>query len=396
MTLKPMPISHTAPWPHYASDEIAGVVAVLRSGRVNYWTGEEGRAFEREYALACGVRYAVAVANGTVALELTLRAMGIGPGDDVVVTPRSFIASASCVVAVGAKPVFADVDRVSQNISATTIQAVLTPRTRAVICVHLAGWPCDMDPIMALAREQRLFVLEDCAQAHGATYKGRAVGSLGHAAAFSFCQDKIISTGGEGGMLVTDDEELWQRAWSYKDHGKSFATTHAPSTAPGFRWLHESFGTNWRMMEVQAAMGRIQLRKLEGWVAARRRNAEILDLALADQPALRITRPGPEFGHARYKYHFFVRPECLRTGWNRDRLLAEFVSRGVPCMTGGCPEIYREKAFDNSGWRPAKRLPVARELGESSLMLPVHPTLPQVAVEAAGTLVAELVHQATR
>ena len=239
-------------------------------------------------------------------------------------------------------------------------------------------------------------MIEDCAQAHGATYRGRAVGSLGHVAAFSFCQDKIISTGGEGGMLVTNDERVVATGLVLQGPRQELRDYARAEYPPGFRWLHESFGTNWRMTEVQAAMGRVQLRKLPGWVAARRRNAEILDLALADQPALRITRPGPEFGHARYKYHFFVRPERLRTGWNRDRLLAEFVSRGVPCMTGGCPEIYREKAFDNSGWRPAKRLPVARELGETSLMLPVHPTLPQVAVEAAGTLVAELVHQATR
>ena len=227
-----------APWPVFASDEIAAVTRVLTSGRVNYWTGDECAAFEQEFAAAVGVKYAIALANGTVALELALKALGIGPGDEVIVPSRTFIATASCAVAVGATPVVADIDSDSGNITARTIAAVISARSRVVIPVHMAGWPCDMAPIIELATRHKLHVVEDCAQAHGATYHGRPTGSLGKCAAFSFCQDKIMTTGGEGGTLVTDDPALWRCAWEYKDHGKSWDATHNREHPPGFRWLH--------------------------------------------------------------------------------------------------------------------------------------------------------------
>src|SRR3981189_1340193 len=263
-----------APWPAFEQDEIDAVRDVMVSGKINYWTGQEGRLFEKEYAAYVGSRYAIALTNGTVALELALAALRIGPGDEVIVPSRTFLATASCALMRGAKPVFADVDRVSQNITADTIRPLITPRTRAVIVVHLAGWPCDMDPILALAREHNFKVIEDCAQAHGAVYKGRNVGSMGDVAAFSFCQDKIMTTGGEGGLITTNDEEVWSRAWSFKDHGKSFDAVYHRHHPPGFRWLHESVGTNWRLTEMQSALGRVLLRKLPERVEARRRNAE--------------------------------------------------------------------------------------------------------------------------
>jgi dTDP-4-amino-4,6-dideoxygalactose transaminase len=249
-------------WPSFTEEEADAVRDVILSNKVNYWTGQECRAFEKEFAAWSGSGYAIALANGTVALDLALQALGIGAGDEVVVTPRTFLASVSSIVNTGAVPVFADVDRESQNITRETIQAALTSRTRAVVCVHLAGWPCDMDPIMSLAAEYDLKIIEDCAQAHGATYKGRPVGSIGHIGAWSFCQDKIMTTGGEGGMVTTNDRELWSKMWSFKDHGKSWEAVYEREHAPGFRWLHESFGTNWRMMEVQAVIGRIQLRRM--------------------------------------------------------------------------------------------------------------------------------------
>ena len=362
-------------WPFFDNDEQAAVEAVLRSGKVNYWTGQEARTFEREFANACGCRYGIALANGTIALELALHALGIGEGDEVIVTPRTFVASASCVVLRGARPVFADVDPISQNVTAETVRRVLSPRTKAVIAVHLAGWPCQMDSILELAREHGLRVVEDCAQAHGATYKGQPVGSFGDVAAFSFCQDKIITTGGEGGMLVTNDEALWRAAWAYKDHGKSYDAVYNREHPPGFRWLHESFGTNWRMTEMQAAIGRVQLRKLPHWLEQRRRNAAILTACFRDVPALRVSEPPDHIGHAYYKYYAFVRPERLRKGWNQGRIIAAIVAEGVPCFSGSCSEIYLEKAFEQNDLRPAKRLPTARELGETSLMFLVHPTL---------------------
>lgn len=267
-------------WPSFTIEEAEAVQRVLLSNKVNYWTGDQCRAFEQEFADWCGSRYAVALANGTVALDVALKALGISEGDEVVVTPRTFMASVSCVVNAGAIPVFADVDRDSGNLSARTIEQVLTPRTRAVICVHLAGWPCDMDPIMALADKHGIKVIEDCAQAHGARYKGRSVGCIGHIGAWSFCQDKIMTTGGEGGMVTTNDEALWRSMWAFKDHGKSYEAVYERQHPPGFRWVHESFGTNWRMIEMQAAIGRIQLQRMPHWTAQRASNAARLRTAL--------------------------------------------------------------------------------------------------------------------
>jgi hypothetical protein len=382
-------------WPTFDDEQIAAAIGVLRSGKVNYWTGEQGRAFEAEFAEAVDCRYGIALANGTVALELALRSLDIGAGDEVVVTPRTFLASASCAVVCGARPVFADVDPVSQNITAASIEAVLSPRTKAVIAVHLAGWPCDMDPILELCRSRGLKLIEDCAQAHGATYRGRPVGSFGEAAAFSFCQDKIMTTAGEGGMLVTNGRTLWSRAWAYKDHGKSFEAVYERVHPPGFRWLHESFGTNWRMTEVQAAIGRVQLRRLPEWLDRRRRNAAVLTDRLQAIPALRVTRPPNHAGHAYYKYYAFVRPERLAEGWDRDRILAAITAQGVACFSGSCSEIYREKAFDGTGLAPAERLPVARALGETALMLLVHPTLSEADMARTARVVEDVCAEAS-
>jgi dTDP-4-amino-4,6-dideoxygalactose transaminase len=382
-------------WPEFDAGQIAAVEAVLRSGKVNYWTGEQGRAFERAFAALCGRRYGIALANGTLALELALQVLGIGPGNEVVVTPRSFIASASCAAIRGARPVFADVDPDSQNVTAESIRKVLSPRTRAIIAVHLAGWPCDLAPIQALAREHGLKLIEDCAQAVGATYRGRPVGSFGDLAAFSFCQDKIITTGGEGGMLLTDDEQLWRAAWAYKDHGKSYDAVYHRAHGPGFRWLHESFGSNWRMTEMQAAIGLVQLTHLPAWLARRRRHAAILTEAFWHLPALRVSLPPAEVGHAWYKYYVFVRPERLRAGWSRDRIMTAIAAAGVPCFSGSCSEIYLEKAFDRPGLRPAEPLPVAHKLGETSLMFLIHPTLEDQDLAHAARVAEAVLAEAT-
>ena len=363
-----------APWPSFSTEEIDAVTRILESGKVNYWTGSEGRQFESEFAAFTGSKHAIAVANGTVALELALHALGVGPGDEVIVPCRTFIASASCAVMCGAIPVMADVDRDSQNLTADTIRAVLTPRTRAIVVVHLAGWPCDMDPILDLARDHGLKVIEDCAQAHGATYKGRPVGSMGDANAFSFCQDKIITTGGEGGMLTTNDTDLWSRAWAFKDHGKSYDAVYNRPHPPGYRWLHESFGTNWRLTEMQSAIGRLQLRKLPQSVSARRSHAAILTARFAQMPALRVTIPPNDAYHAYYKYYVFLRPEHLRKDWSQLRIIDAINAEGIPCFVGSCSEIYLDRAFPEV-IRPRERLPVAKELGETALMFLVHPTL---------------------
>lgn len=382
-------------WPYFAPDEIAAATAVLESGKVNYWTGPEGRQFELEFATFTGTKHAIALANGTVALELALEVLGIGRGDDVVTTSRTFIASASCAVMRGARPICADVDRDSQNITAETIKAVLTPSTKAIIAVHLAGWPCDMDPILDLARDRGIKVIEDCAQSIGATYKSRPVGSLGDIAAFSFCQDKIMTTGGEGGMLTTNDERLWEKAWSFKDHGKSYEAVYRRQHAPGFRWLHESFGTNWRITEMQSAIGRVALQKIPSWISARRRHAAILTNGFTSLDGIRVTVPGPEIEHAYYKYYIFVDRSALRSDWNRDRIMNEISGGGVPCFSGSCSEVYLEKAFSDA-MRPSSRLGNAKELGETSLMFLVHPTLTDEHMTRTAEVVSKVMKKAVR
>ncbi|CAN7353459.1 DegT/DnrJ/EryC1/StrS family aminotransferase [Variovorax paradoxus] len=384
-----------SPWPSFTAEEAEAVQRVLLSNKVNYWTGQECREFEKEFASWTGTKHAVALANGTLALDVALKALGIGPGDEVVVTPRTFMASVSCVVNAGATPVFADVEADSGNLSAATISRVLTPRTRAVICVHLGGWPCDMDPIMALAEQHGFKVIEDCAQAHGSHYKGRAVGSIGHVGAWSFCQDKIMTTGGEGGMVTTNDESLWRAMWEFKDHGKSHDAVFKREHPPGFRWLHESFGTNWRMLEMQAVIGRIQLRRMADWTALRTRHAQALWAACRPHAAVRVPTLPEGSGHAHYKCYVYVQPERLAPGWNRDRIVNAIQALGVPCYQGSCSEVYLEKAFDGTGWRPAERLPVARALGETSVMFLVHPTLTAAEMDASCVAIGQVLQEAS-
>ena len=384
-----------SPWPSFDGEEQAAVARVVGSNRVNYWTGEEGRAFEREFAAWTGSRHAVALANGTLALDLALKVLGIGPGDEVIVTPRTFIASISTVVNAGATPVFADVDRDSGNISPATIAPMLTDRTRAVVPVHLAGWPADIDGVIDLVRPHGIRVVEDCAQAHGARIGDRSVGAIGDIGAWSFCQDKIMTTGGEGGMATTDDPDLWSAMWSFKDHGKSWDAVYERQHPPGFRWLHESFGTNWRMLEMQAAIGRIQLARMARWTARRTAIAMRLREAMDDfAGAVRAPLPGEGMTHAFYRLYAYVRPEGLKHGWTRDRFVAEVVARGVPLYQGSCSEVYRERAFDGTGLRPAEPLPVARELGDTSLMFLTHPTLTDAEVDMACDVVRAVLGEA--
>lgn len=383
-----------SPWPSYTQEEAEAVQRVLLSNKVNYWTGQEGREFEKEFAAYIGTDYAVALANGTLALDVAFKALGIAEGDEVIVTPRTFLASVSSIINAGAIPVFADVSPDTQNITPESIKTVLSPKTRAIVCVHLAGWPCDMDGIMQLADEHDLYVIEDCAQAHGAYYKGRAVGSIGHIGAWSFCQDKIMTTGGEGGMVTTNDETLWKKMWSYKDHGKSWDSVYEKQHPPGFRWLHDSFGTNWRMTELQSALGRIQTQRMPEWHKARLANANKIWNAARQLPGLRVPDIPDYITHAAYKCYVFVDPTVLKDGWNRDRIMNEIVARGVPAFSGSCSEVYLEKAFDNTPYRPKESLPVAKELGETSLMFLVHPTLTDAEIDKTVQVLVEVMQEA--
>ncbi len=395
-----------SPWPSFTDEEVNAVSRVLLSNKVNYWTGTEGREFEKEFAQWCCTEYAVALGNGTLALDIALKALSVGSNDEVITTSRTFLASASSIVTAGAKPVFADVDRDSQNITADTIAQVLTDKTKAVIVVHLAGMPAEMDAIMALSKKHGFYVIEDCAQAHGAKYKGRPVGSIGHVGAWSFCQDKIMTTGGEGGMVTTNSKDLWQFMWSYKDHGKSWDAIYNKEHPPGFRWLHESFGTNWRMTEMQATIGRLQLTKMTNWTKARNNNANKIWRTCAKFSAIRV--PQHTCGacdaqcskvekclHAAYKCYVFVNEKQLKPTWDRDKIMNAISQRGIPCFSGSCSEVYLESAFDNTDYRPKKRLPIAKELGETSLMFLVHPTLTDEEINRTCSVIEEVLTQAS-
>ncbi|MCF2947685.1 DegT/DnrJ/EryC1/StrS aminotransferase family protein [Paraglaciecola aquimarina] len=385
-----------SPWPDYDEQEKQAVLKVLDSNQVNYWTGQEGREFEKEFAAYTDSQYAVAVANGTVALDLAWQALQLPAGSEVIVTSRTFIASVSSIVLAGLVPVFVDVDRDSQNISATTIADKLNYNTSAILCVHLAGWPCDMDSILELATQHDIKVVEDCAQAHGAKYNGKSVGSLGHISAWSFCQDKIMSTAGEGGMVTTNDKELWQRVWSFKDHGKSWSAIYEKQHPAGFRWLHESFGTNWRMTEIQAAVGRLQLQKMPQWFETRTIYGQQIWNTARKFSSLRVPAVPEKILHAFYKCYVFVEPDKLKKGWDRDAIIQAIVERGVPCFSGSCSEVYKEKAFEDTNFRPTRPLNNAIELGETALMFLVHPTLKAKEVDKCCHVLSEVMSEASQ
>ena len=375
-----------SPWPSFTKEEAETVQKILLSNKVNYWTGTECREFENEFANWSGTKYAVAMANGTVALDAALKALDIREGDEVIVTSRSYVASITSIVNANATPIFADVDLDNQNITHKTISPVITSRTKAILCVHLAGWACSMDEIMDLANQHNLYVIEDCSQAHGAKYKDKSVGSIGDIGCWSFCQDKIMTTGGEGGMVTTNNKTLWRKMWEFKDHGKSYEAVYERKHPQGFRWLHDSFGTNGRMTEMQAGIGRIQLKRMKDWHAKRLSNATSIWSAAKQCKVLRVPEIPATIVHAAYKCYVFVNGSANL----RDKIMSLINDKGVPCFSGACSEIYLEKAFDNSVLRPKYRLKNARKLGETSLMFLVHPTLTKKEIQKTCEVLREV------
>ena len=381
----------TGTWPRFEQDEIDAVAEVLRSGKVNYWTGTQGREFEREFAEFTGVAHAVFVANGTLALELALRALDLPAGSEVITTPHTFIATASAIVALGLRPVFADIDADTGNITPETIAKAISPQTSAVIVVHLGGWPARMPEIQALCHDRRLRVIEDCAQAHGAMIGDRHVGTFSDVATWSFCQDKIISTGGEGGMAATNDLDLWRSMWSYKDHGKSWEAVYEWQHPPGFRWLHESFGSNYRGTELQAAIGRIQYSKLPEWHGQRTENAQFLADLLDTIPGVRVPRPAPSETHAYYRLYARLNLSALPAGWDRDQVIGEMDKRGTPLSVGSTAELYRERSFRDPDAAQVTPLRGAVERGSDALAFCVHPGLDNSWLTAVATSLAQVI-----
>ena len=374
-------------WPQIPEEGIEAVAEVLRSGKINYWTGEQTRLFEAEFAALHEAAEALAVANGTLALELAVRSFGIGPGDEVIVPSRTFIATAGAVVAAGATPVIADIDPQTNALTPLSVAARLTPRTRAVIAVHVGGYPAPVAELRELTDQMDLVIIEDCAQAEGARYSGHAIGTAAHASCFSFCTDKILPLG-EGGVICYTEglrqSAAYLQAWAYRDHGHVFGraqNTRVQERSSQFKYLSDHFGTNARMPEVQGALARVMLRHVSAWHIQRTRNAEVLCGELADfAPAfspvvLPASRRAQGSEHAYYRLYFRLDPTALAPGWDRDRVIDAIAAEGAPVQFGSCALIGREQALLTLGAPRDEDLPGALCANEQSLAFFVHPTL---------------------
>ena len=387
-------------WPYFDEAQIKKVTNVLRSGKVNSWNGNETKFFEKEFAAWSNNNYSIAVANGSLALSSAYLSLNIGEDDEVITTPRTFIATASSICLLKANPIFADVDINSGNITAKTIEPLINKKTKAISIVHLGGWPAEMIEISNLAKEYNLKVIEDCAQSHGAKIKKdgifQSVGSFGDVSAWSFCQDKIISTGGEGGMVTTNNKELFKKIWSFKDHGKSYELLLEKPSTNSFRWLHENFGSNFRLTEMQSALGRIQLKLINDWHIKRTRNAQILINTLKDISNLRVPIPPNNVIHAWYKFHCYVKQDSLSNEWTRDRIIKEINAESYPAFSGSCSEIYLEKCFQK--YQKSKKLFLknASSLGNNSLMFLVHPTISEIEMKEYAMVIKNVINKAKK
>ena len=371
--------------PFYSNKSIQKIGPLLKSGKVNYWSGNECKKFEQEFSNYLGNKYSLAVSNGSVALEMALKALSFNKRDKIIVSPRSFIMSASCTLSVGLKPVFADVDD-NGNLSIEGIKKVYSKNVRAIILVHLNGLSCDLDPIMKFAKKNKIFLIEDCSQAHGAIYKGKKVGTFGDISTWSFCQDKIISTGGEGGMISTNNKKLWLKCWSLKDHGKNYNSCFVKKHKIGFKWLHDNLGSNYRMTEMQALLGREQLKILDKQIKKRNIIANLYLNGLKDYYEKYNILKKPDFEyktsywmgskktrnkntHAFYRLNLYINKDKIE----QLKLIEQFNKKKINCGIGSCPEIYREKIFKNLNFYPKKRLSNAKLLGEISIVFPINP-----------------------
>lgn len=331
------------PYPKYGDEEIRAAERVLRSGKFSRLSGEETKKFEQEYAEWFGVKHAIAVNNGTASIHVALAALGIGPGDEVIHTSHCFIGTATPSAHAGATPVFADIDPRTYNIDPKSIEEKITPRTKAIVPVHLNGCPADMDAIMDIAKRHNLYVVEDAAQAHGALYKGRKVGTIGDVASFSFWEDKLMTTGGEGGMIITNSDEINRVARMIQNHGEVAADS---SYYVGERlYHHELLGWNYRMSELQAALGREQLKKLDSYIEGRRKNAHRLTELLKDIEGIITPYEPDDVKHVFYKY--IIRLDRNVLDIDAKDFVAALQAEGIPCSRRYPTPLHQQPVFVN-------------------------------------------------
>jgi len=369
----------------YNQKQIELVSKVLKDNKTNYWTGKECKKFEKEFSNYHNVKYSITVSNGSVALEIALKALGLKKYDKIIVTPRSFVISASCVLNLGLRPIFSDVDD-NGNLHINGIKKVYNKNIKAIIIVHLNGLACDLDPILSFVKKNKIYLIEDCSQAHGAIYKYKKVGSFGDISTWSFCQDKIISTGGEGGMISTNNKKLFLKSWSLKDHGKNYESVLYKKNKTGFRWLHDGLGSNYRMTEMQAVIGREQLKSLDNQINKRNLIANLyinglknyyLKYDLLKKPDFKCQQCPTEHvktscklcKHAFYRLNLFINKKKI----NQIKLIKQLNKNKINCIVGVCPEIYMEKVFNKFDFKKSNRLSNAKYLGETSLVFTINP-----------------------
>lgn len=333
-------------WPAFDEPAIRGVEAVLRSGKVNYWTGRKGMEFEKRFAQWQGSRFAISTTNGTAALHVGLTALGVGPGDEVIVPSYTFIASSFSIVQAGAIPRFADVNLDDHCLSVESAERLVNERTKAIMPVHLYGNVCDMDQIHAFAERHKLFVIEDNAEAFGGSYQGQKTGTLGDMSACSFCQNKTFTTGGEGGMVTTDDEELAWLARSFRDHGYDVKDRlNLLELEQKLSYIHNMVGWNYRMTEMQSAIGLAELDRMDDWnMPRRRRNAKIIMDPLRDLPQIKfLPVDTPERQNGFYVMAFSLDIENMNC--DIGQFVAATGAEGAPCWRVFWPQCHTERAF---------------------------------------------------
>lgn len=361
-------------WPNYSENEIKKVIRVIKSGKVNYVNGKLGKKFENLFSKWVKRKYSVALANGTVALELAIKSLKLPPKSEILVTARSFFSSASVIVRAGFVPKFLDVDLYTQNILIKDIKKKISKKTKAIICVHLAGNPCDMKNIINISKKYRLKIIEDCAQAHGARIDEKIVGSFGDVSAWSFCNDKIISTLGEGGMVSTNNKKIYNYINSYKDHGLSLKKKK--NLNQKFIYNKDFFGSNYRLTEVQSAIGIAQLLKINDTLKKRNYIAKkYIKIFEKFNNFFYFYKPPSNIKNSWYRFYVFIKKDLKNFQSIRDKIIYNLNKNGILCYYGACPEIYLENAFKNSNYRSKKRLYNCSILGKTSIALDINHTL---------------------
>ena len=355
-------------WPSFTSKEINQVSLILKSGKVNYWTGKYCKIFEKNFSNYHKIKYSVTVNSGTSALECAIKSLNLKQGSEIITTPRSYYTSASSIINCGMKPKFSDISIDSQNLDPIKLEKSINKKTKAIICVHLSGYPCDMNRILKIAKENKIYVIEDCSQAHGASILNKKVGSFGDISAWSFCQDKIISTGGEGGMVATNKLTLYKKVLSIKDNGRNYEKIKRISYSGSFNYIHDFIGSNYRMTEIQAIIGISQLKRLDQMILRRNSNAKVFNNYFHDLDNIFLLLQNSKNTNAYYRYYLFVKKSK-----NQKILINKIRSKGIECIAGSCPEIYLEKYFKNNF--KVKEMFGAKYLATRSVCLKVDQTL---------------------